>query len=355
MNKKLKATMRHWLRNGPMPALVVVGILVVAGLVYTAINFAATGLVTADAENGEVLYGAVKASDSTASGGQSVRFTTPSFIPPIPAPVSTTPNPEAGFIIDCDVVKQAKDDPIVYPGGFGASHMHTFTGSTIVDANATAQKMARAGTSSCAASGNTSSYWMPTLLTQSGALLKPTMFRLYYLNALNHYSQMAEIPFGLRMISGYPDATSPQNVDKIGWRCRNIAGDAHRTKLPTVHACPNDQYMQAYVIFPECWDGRRLDSPDHRSHMAYAPCPATHPIKIPQIRLEAMFPIGSTYVGQRMENVTPHGLHADTFSAWDPATSRVMYNVCTRANKNCGPTEENYIAVKGKFPIPNID
>jgi hypothetical protein len=344
-----------------MPALVVVGILVVAGLVYTAINFAATGLVTADAENGEVLYGAVKVPDTTAAGGQSVRFATSSFIPPIGSTSTAPINRDAQFIIDCDVAKTAKDDPIVYPGQFGKSHMHTFTGSTIVDANATATKMARAGTSTCDITGNTSSYWMPTLLKQDGSLHLPQKFRLYYRNNERHQSLIREIPFGLRMIAGYPDATAPQDIAHMGWRCRNLSNHDHKSKLPYVHSCPSDQYMQAYVFFPECWDGKNLDSPDHRSHMSYPSagnvCPASHPVNIPQIWFESFYAVGSTYNGQRMENVTMYGIHADTFSAWDPATSRALFNLCNASNKDCGPIEDGFIstALKGKFPIPNVD
>lgn len=49
-----------------------------------------------------------------------------------------------------------------------------------------------------------------------------------------------------------------------------------------------------------CWDGKNLDSPDHKSHVAYpidgphafdgmgvgGQCPESHPVKIPQIMLE---------------------------------------------------------------------
>ena len=56
--------------------------------------------------------------------------------------------------------------------------------------------------------------------------------------------------------------------------------------------------IRATVIFPSCWDGKNLDSPDHRQHVAYAPgnsalagdkCPTTHPIRIPQVMYEIMF------------------------------------------------------------------
>ena len=47
-----------------------------------------------------------------------------------------------------------------------------------------------------------------------------------------------------------------------------------------------------------CWDGVNLDSPDHRSHVAYpesgtfeggGPCPKSHPIKIPQVLYETIW------------------------------------------------------------------
>lgn len=47
-----------------------------------------------------------------------------------------------------------------------------------------------------------------------------------------------------------------------------------------------------------CWDGKNVDSPDHKSHVAYpssgtfessGPCPATHPVKLPQVMYEVMW------------------------------------------------------------------
>lgn len=50
--------------------------------------------------------------------------------------------------------------------------------------------------------------------------------------------------------------------------------------------------------FPTCWDGVNLDSPDHMSHMSYpetgtfesgGPCPATHPVRTPQVFFEVVW------------------------------------------------------------------
>ena len=48
--------------------------------------------------------------------------------------------------------------------------------------------------------------------------------------------------------------------------------------------------MEISISFQECWDGVNLDSPDHKSHVAFrqgeaddAPCPATHPVRLPRL------------------------------------------------------------------------
>jgi hypothetical protein len=47
-----------------------------------------------------------------------------------------------------------------------------------------------------------------------------------------------------------------------------------------------------------CWNGKDLDSPNHMSHVSYpangtfesqGPCPASHPVKIPQLMYEVIF------------------------------------------------------------------
>jgi hypothetical protein len=57
------------------------------------------------------------------------------------------------------------------------------------------------------------------------------------------------------------------------------------------------------VTFPTCWDGVNLDSPDHRSHMAYSTgadwtdvgpsgnCSASHPVVVPQVMFEVMWDV----------------------------------------------------------------
>jgi len=54
--------------------------------------------------------------------------------------------------------------------------------------------------------------------------------------------------------------------------------------------------------FPTCWDGVNLDSVNHQDHVAYpesgtfengGPCPASHPVRIPQLMLETVWETSS--------------------------------------------------------------
>jgi hypothetical protein len=101
------------------------------------------------------------------------------------------------------------------------------------------------------------------------------------------------------MIAGNPNLRAKTGTFKgICHRCNgNGAGfapcDSRDTSEFPTKACPGG--IRASVIFPSCWDGKNLDSPDHASHMAYSPggavlagaaCPATHPIRVPQLMYE---------------------------------------------------------------------
>lgn len=59
--------------------------------------------------------------------------------------------------------------------------------------------------------------------------------------------------------------------------------------------------MRSNILFPTCWDGKNLDSPNHQDHVAYpvsgpatflnlgGNCPSTHPVRIPQLMLEVVW------------------------------------------------------------------
>jgi Domain of unknown function (DUF1996) len=64
----------------------------------------------------------------------------------------------------------------------------------------------------------------------------------------------------------------------------------HTANLPPVIA---KDFLRAELHFPDCWDGRHLDSEDHKSHVTFrggdGTCPPTHPVPVPEIDVEFGF------------------------------------------------------------------
>jgi hypothetical protein len=101
------------------------------------------------------------------------------------------------------------------------------------------------------------------------------------------------------------------------------------------------------VEFPQCWNGQDLDSPDHKSHMAYpvdGACPSTHPVAIPEISFNIYYdvPEGTKSSEWRLasdmyEESLPGGYsaHADWFEGWDPEVAEAFVKNCDQASKDC--------------------
>ena len=104
--------------------------------------------------------------------------------------------------------------------------------------------------------------------------------------------------------------------------------------------CPDG--LRAQVFFPSCWDGVNLDSPDHKSHMAYpdgidnGQCPYTHPNHLISIFYEVWFNVAqfnSLNDGGRFVlangDPTGYGMHADFMDGWDSSVLSRAVNECT--------------------------
>src|SRR5436190_1912287 len=106
--------------------------------------------------------GGGEASAASVSAGQYITLDKP--VLPIPAPATKMPFAQYREMhANCKPVKQAADDPLVFPGLPGASHLHTFVGNTAPTAFSTPESLAKNGSSSCEDPKDTASYWFPTL------------------------------------------------------------------------------------------------------------------------------------------------------------------------------------------------
>ena len=241
------------------------------------------------------------------------------------------------WVAVCSVTKRALDDPIVFPGQPGRSHDHTFSGSLAINASSTAEELLRSGTN-CTNSGDRSSYWMPTLLVNGKPHL-PYQARAYYRAGTRDTTQLHTIPFGLKMLAGDMMATSPQNAGIAGFQCRIEGQGATVKKQSLPPQCGSNALFEMSVTFPNCWDGKNLDSPDHRSHMSYASgynCDPAHPVQIPQLTLAERFAPGTTSGKLTLTAMnSPLTLHADFFNAWDPRSIDALMKYCIYAHRFC--------------------
>ena len=237
------------------------------------------------------------------------------------------------FIESCRYSHQAPDDPIVYPGQPGLSHLHTFVGNTSTNAFSSFGTL-RSSATTCMKRADTAAYWVPALY-QGDTEILPMGATIYYRRGTT--AEVHTFPNNLRMIAGDSKATSPQDPRITYWNCGIESGVPPSSTVPT---CPDTRGadLRVHVRFPECWDGRNLDSADHKSHMAYATkgmCPSTHPILVPQVTEIFRYPTRGGE-GFTLSSMGQFSAHADFLNSWNPGALKKLVNECLNALVHCG-------------------
>ena len=250
------------------------------------------------------------------------------------------------------------DDPIVFPGVRNATHLHAYFGNTGVDATTTSDSLANSGNSTCRGGTlNRSAYWVPAVIdVRTGRPIapgSPVHDRGVPEHGFYYKTKYSQIPFsayrappqGLRMIAGDSKATRPQDLNVVGFSCNGGSG------VSGIPSCPVGGYVTMHVTFPNCWDGRNLDSPDHKSHMSYAVgpgggvCPASHPVAIPNIQFNIHWAVraGDDTRSWRLSSDNYQGgpggysLHGDWWDGWDTPTMETQVRNCLNgAPRECG-------------------
>ena len=248
------------------------------------------------------------------------------------------------FRMFCQFSHLAHADPIIEPGSDEFMHLHMFFGNVEADGSSTYELLRSAGESSCDGGPlNRSAYWMPAIFDGDDDVVVPDRFELYYKGEnADDPSRIQAKPNGLRMIAGYPH---PDGAELVwGWRCENGA-EADPGVIPD---CGGSQ-LSGWVRFPYCWDGENLDSPDHRSHMAYGtnntwgPCPDSHPVHVPEltefVHIDDAASSDEWYLtSDRIDpsEPAPNGstFHADWFGAWDNSIQDRWTDNCIRAMRS---------------------
>jgi Domain of unknown function (DUF1996) len=249
---------------------------------------------------------------------------------------TTTAAPAPGaprFVTRCTFSHTLSDDPIVKFKQPGASHSHDFFGNVTTNASSTLRTLKTGGTT-CINPNDLSGYWVPSL-TVDGAVVQPTYANVYYQSAGKPYQTVKTIPRGLKVVAGDAMATSPQSLKFVAWNCGAEEDEiAQSAEAPT---CPSPT-LTIHVNFPDCWNGTNLDSPDHKSHLAYhskdGTCPAGYPVPIPRVRVNVHYPtIGGP--GVALASGGQYSGHADFFNAWVPTGLRRLVKTCINAGITC--------------------
>jgi Domain of unknown function (DUF1996) len=192
---------------------------------------------------------------------------------------------------------------------------------------------------------NRTGYWAPAVIdTSTGAPVAPELIHVYYKSGYRdvHPEEVRPMPAGLRMVAGNAKATGPQ--EHVGWKCWNDGAHA----CPTIPHCGVGDFVTMTVDFPQCWNGHDLDSPDHKSHMAYAVplhgCPSTHPVPLPVITFNVLYPVkpASNIGAWRLSSDTYEGqpagysVHGDWFDGWEQDIVEAWIRGCVNRPVSCG-------------------
>ncbi|TRM61855.1 hypothetical protein BD626DRAFT_405212 [Schizophyllum amplum] len=260
-----------------------------------------------------------------------------------------------------NVLTTQRIDPILTPGRV-ATHVHSANraypvlGGSSFGLNSTSSALLR--NSSCTSipiREDKSNYWYPQLYFQwqngtfahvdgNAVMIWPDYLFSDIANSTTSF------PEDFRMISGDPNLrtfdTSSFAQQAITFLCLKD-GDASEqfNELPQGR-CSNG--VRAQINFPSCWDGKNVDSDDHRSHVAFlstGPDNGTcddpaFPYTLPRIFMEVYW-ITQVWDVQRPFSWTPdqpfvfangdptgYGYHADFVNGWDPTALRNTLDKC---------------------------
>ncbi|TLD18688.1 WSC domain-containing protein [Venturia nashicola] len=279
----------------------------------------------------------------------------------------------ANFRMRCaDFPGAHRIDPIVSPGR-ASQHSHLIHGAQNFGLSTTYDDLRASACSTCQVPEDKSAYWIPSLhflhdgifeaVPQVGGLAVYYFFRSNFAN-----DPVTPFPPGFQMVAGDstrrefklpvpdPETSFWKESDfkqealrqkALGFNCLHYKANWNENTLFR-HFMPNKTFIdencpdgiRIELAFPSCWNGKDLDSPDHKSHVAYpnfvqsGECPKGFPIRFPTLLFEVIFNTQANKAkdGQYVfsnGDTTGFGNHGDFYNGWDPAFLQKAINQCT--------------------------
>ncbi|WP_161808771.1 DUF1996 domain-containing protein [Tsuneonella troitsensis] len=281
---------------------------------------------------------------------------------------------EGAFRFTCGGAGKLRfDDPVLYPGQPGKSHLHQPWGNAAFDAYTTPARLAASAETDCNStpfSLNRSLYWMPALVYLDNSMaIQPDLVSVYYKRSSKgspecdpansrFVGKCVGLPNQIRFIFGWDPARPTAKIRGASWYCTGGTGQ-HFSNIQDVFAsgCKVGDTLIANTMAPDCWDGKHLDTPDHRSHLAYSGwytqdglrhCPAGFPFLIPQEENKAMWTVtadmigadGKSRIGLSSDHMLPGArpgetLHADYIETWDARAKAIWIDNCIDKGLSC--------------------
>jgi hypothetical protein len=269
------------------------------------------------------------------------------------------------FRAGCEVSHFGYDDPIVFPGQPGVSHLHMFIGNTDTNAYSTYDTMLNSGGSTCNGGElNRTGYWVPAMFDGEGNIVVPARVLFYY---------KTEQPVGIGKVVTYPDnmqiVADRKNNDQRDpsastFNCNNIYNGLKATPSANLPTCTSPHaswhgVLEYKIQFDHCWNGKTDTVGDWEAnagkggkgpnlvppniHWFSSLCPASHPYLLPALVTHIFYDIklgedtskwflsSDVDPTSRTRGSTVRGstAHADWFGAWNKQINQEWNQNCS--------------------------
>ena len=232
---------------------------------------------------------------------------------------------------------------VVAPGWTGPPHhIHDYVGNVDVDPRTDLARLPE-GPTTCG-NGDASTYYWPVLrvvtdrqVGHQGRIQVPADVRLTFSGSPT--GAVLPMPSLLRGMVGDALAVTNGGANAVAtWTC---AGQEERrtTRYPI---CPPGERVTRIFDFPSCWDGRRVDSANHRAQLVFAGSDGACPrgtFAVPRLRIEVSYDLRpserflvDSFVEQHNDPLTDHAFFVNAM----PAGLMADVVECLNQGRRCG-------------------